>query len=161
MVGGSCCHPRHPRHTLLTDINVWTTMAAILAAAYPTKALHFFCKFANHLKTQQDLRGIGLGILPYGLPPPGSQMWIPRLGDRGCGIVQRGIHVSSKADTSLQILPCGHAGRLEGTWFLRLLAVKRDMLPLERYGRLEMQFFVLSICPPVRQVQTPPPSGGV
>ena len=43
---GSCCHAKRPRRSLVTDINVWTecfaTMAAILTAAFPAKAPHFF-----------------------------------------------------------------------------------------------------------------------
>ena len=42
---GSYCHAKRPRRNLVTDINVWTecftTMAAILATAYPVKAPHF------------------------------------------------------------------------------------------------------------------------
>lgn len=41
-----CCHTKHPRHGLITDISIWTecyaTMAAILAARFPDKALHLF-----------------------------------------------------------------------------------------------------------------------
>ena len=42
----SCCHSKRPRRNLVIDITVWTecyaTMAAILSAAYPTKAPQFF-----------------------------------------------------------------------------------------------------------------------
>ena len=45
------CHSNRPRRSLMTDINVWVkcyaTLVAILSAAFPDKAPHFFA----HLQT--------------------------------------------------------------------------------------------------------------
>ena len=58
---GSCCHSKRPRRTLLTDIHVWTecyaTMAAILAAAYPAKAPHFFAYLRTISRASRTFEG--------------------------------------------------------------------------------------------------------
>ena len=42
----TCCHAKHPKHSLVMDISVWmecfATIAAVLSSAYPDEAPHFF-----------------------------------------------------------------------------------------------------------------------
>ncbi len=42
----TCCHAKHPKHSLVMDISVWmecfATIAAVLSSAYPDEAPYFF-----------------------------------------------------------------------------------------------------------------------
>ena len=56
-----CCHSKRPRRSLVTDIGLWTecyaTMAAILDAAYPSKAPHFFTYLRTITKASRNFEG--------------------------------------------------------------------------------------------------------
>ena len=55
---GACCHSKRPRRSLVTDIAIWTecyaTMAAILTAAFPAKAPHFFIYLRTITKASRN-----------------------------------------------------------------------------------------------------------
>ena len=58
---GSCCHSKRPRHSLVTDVSLWTecyaTMAAILVAAFPAKAPHLFAYLRTITKASRTFEG--------------------------------------------------------------------------------------------------------
>lgn len=58
---GFCCHKKHPRHSTLTNISIWTecfaTMTAILVAAYPDIASHFFLYLRTITKASRTFKG--------------------------------------------------------------------------------------------------------
>ena len=57
----SCCHSKRPRRSAVTDISLWTecyaTMAAILLAAFPEKAPHFFAYLRTISKASRNFEG--------------------------------------------------------------------------------------------------------
>ena len=58
---GTCCHAKHPRRSLITDINLWTecfaTMAAILSSAFLAKAPQLFAYLRTITKASRTFEG--------------------------------------------------------------------------------------------------------
>ena len=58
---GCCPHTKRPRRGMVTDILVWAecyaTMAAILSAAYPNKAPHFFAYLRTITRASRNFEG--------------------------------------------------------------------------------------------------------
>lgn len=58
---GCCSHSKRPRRAMVTDVLIWaecyTTMAAILSAAYPDKAPHFFAHMRTVVKVARNFEG--------------------------------------------------------------------------------------------------------
>ena len=85
---GFCCHSKRPRRGVVTDISLWTecysTMAAILVAAFPAKAPHLFAYLRTITKASRTFEGAAwasydmayrrqaayLGSLDWGLVDP-------------------------------------------------------------------------------------------
>ena len=107
---GSCCHAKRPRRSLVTDINVWTecfaTMAAILAAAFPAKAPHFFAYLRTITKASRTFESSAWASYDMAFR---RQAGVPRLGARRRCPLQRGLRGSRQADTQVSLLPGRHS----------------------------------------------------
>ena len=161
MASGSCCHPRHLRRTLLRDINVWTTMVAIMAAAYPTKALIFLQICKPSQKTAGPLGGLAWASYHMAFRHQAAKR-----GSLDWGIVDAALYNEAFTGQAKQIPRCRYCladtqNTLRGHGPSGCSLSSVICFLLNTPGGSKCKFSVLSICPPMRQVQTPPPSSRV
>ena len=63
---GACCHSRHPKRGLITDIVLWnkcfTTLAAALSARYPDKAPNLMAYLQTTVRASRNFGGLAWAL---------------------------------------------------------------------------------------------------